>query len=617
MRERAIPYRAIDLDTLPDRQPVLDLLALTRCLLHPADRIAALAVLRAPWCGLTLADLHVLCGSDDPAWNSRTVSALLRERVSLLSADGQRRADGVWAIVDAATRRTSHDRLATTVERAWHTLGGPDCVPAGELSSIREFFRMLAKLENESGMPDAMQVEQQMRRLFAPAPATDDNPVEVLTLFKAKGLEWDVVLIPGLHRCPRQDTPRLVRWMEQAPLDCLQQPGEDSVGSILLAPVKHIAEEKEPINSWIASLSAERDRAELKRLLYVGCTRARQELHLFAECHENKDGALKKAHVQSLLHTAWPVAKSLFEQHRGRQAAGSSRPNVIEMPLQPREALDALPGLIPAIAAEVAGPSLVETHHPEGPARIRLSNFHRLASDWQPQAPAADVPMVSRIESRESGREHPLASHPHASWQKRSVGTVIHALLQPLAQILAAAPTQTEIVHAIEQLEQPAFLQLLQAGIRRQDARHEAQRILHVLQTLASDADARWLLRAHPLPEGIHAEFEIPLTALYRDEVRSIRVDRMFLAGATPHAAGQECLWIVDFKTASLGQRDKDVFLASERELYAEQLQTYGDVLRAMYPNHPEIRLGLYHPLLPHFTWWPYETSDGERAQRL
>ena len=74
LARQGIAFRATDIDPLGERPVVLDLLALTRALAHLADRPAWLAVLRAPWCGLTLGALHSLVGDDREA----TVAELLR-----------------------------------------------------------------------------------------------------------------------------------------------------------------------------------------------------------------------------------------------------------------------------------------------------------------------------------------------------------------------------------------------------------------------------------------------------------------------------------------------------------------------------------------------------------
>ncbi|HEX7952427.1 MAG TPA: UvrD-helicase domain-containing protein, partial [Burkholderiales bacterium] len=57
LKAAGIRFRAVEIEQLGEKQVVQDLYALTRALTHPADRVAWLAILRAPWCGLTLDEL--------------------------------------------------------------------------------------------------------------------------------------------------------------------------------------------------------------------------------------------------------------------------------------------------------------------------------------------------------------------------------------------------------------------------------------------------------------------------------------------------------------------------------------------------------------------------------
>ena len=71
------------------------MLTLFRALHHRADRVHWLALLRAPWCGLVLADLHALAADTKQS----TIWQLMHDaaRIARLSEDGQKR---LWHVRD-------------------------------------------------------------------------------------------------------------------------------------------------------------------------------------------------------------------------------------------------------------------------------------------------------------------------------------------------------------------------------------------------------------------------------------------------------------------------------------------------------------------------------------
>ncbi|HUZ04314.1 MAG TPA: PD-(D/E)XK nuclease family protein, partial [Acidobacteriaceae bacterium] len=362
---------------------------------------------------------------------------------------------------------------------------------------------------------------------------------------------------------------------------------------LFLAPIQHATEEKEPISQWIRQRIARGEEAERKRLFYVACTRARGELHLFAAVAKNEKGEISNPDKRSLLYIAWPFAEEIFAQYASGLATTPTTGNLRTMPqtaIEPES----------DIALAASGQSV-------HPAKLWLSNFRRLPSDWAPSPPLTDVLSATHPEwiVETAGDPAPAFQRPEGSWKARMFGTVVHALLQPLAGILRSNHAQDAAEKAIQNLHRPTLLRLMQGGYAPKDALTAADRILRVLLEVSHDPCAQWLLAAYPNVDSMLPDFEVPLTALVRNAVRSVRLDRMFVAGQEPLTAGNHQLWIVDFKTATHGSGDLAQFLDEQQRQYTDQMHVYAEVVRAAYPQALPIHLGLYYPLLQKFIWWP------------
>jgi ATP-dependent exoDNAse (exonuclease V) beta subunit len=585
LREEGIAFRAVELETLAARQEILDLRALARALLHPLDRVAWLAVFRAPWCGLELRDLHRLCGTDAEArgLEHRAVLAQVEERLPLCQDQPRERAARVVSILRAALAgRYSQPSFSAWIERAWNSLGGSACVDAAGSENARAYFRMLDRVSLDGVDAAGEAMEEQLGRLFAsPDPAVGDRcGIQLMTMHKAKGLGFNVVLLPGLHRRTKNHPPDLIRYLERE---------TPSGPELLAAPIDSAGDDASPLNAWVRRQREHREAEERKRLLYVACTRARQELHLFATATVTKSGL--NGPSGSLLQTAWPALKGNFEQEHAARSAPAA---LVEFPAPPQGLPPESPlgGVLGAVAAATGGSSL-----------------RRLPSDWSPQPAAPNIawcrqgtagaPAVvpSAADSKtERGR-------PQASRSSRILGTTVHALFERAAGLLARGRSASELLGMLKGFRLQANGFARNQGLSPQDAAELAGSAVQALERALADPVGLWILGPR---EGAQAEWS--WTGVIDGAPRTLRVDRSFLAGPAPlveDPSGEpSCLWILDYKTATLGRAGIEEFLKAERRTYAAQLESYAEMLRLALGRDTRMRLGLYYPLLPKLLWW-------------
>ena len=271
LRARGWPVHAVEIDSLEDQQAAQDLAGLTRALLHPADRIAWLAVLRAPWCGLRWADLEALCGDTD-----EPICDLLRQpsRLEHLSEDGCERLADVTSVLTRALDRRHGASLSHWVEQTWRELDGPACLDdeAAQFAA-QQFFALLARAEQHGDLGDPAQLHTLLASVQPQADPPREQGIEIMTMHRAKGLEFDTVVLLGLAREPRPDDPKALQWLARV--------AADGSEDLLIVPAPTSGDTVGArLADFVRRSERERDLAERARLLYVATTRARERLHL-------------------------------------------------------------------------------------------------------------------------------------------------------------------------------------------------------------------------------------------------------------------------------------------------------------------------------------------------
>ncbi len=300
LKKANLAYRAIKIDPLDSRSIIQDMMALTRAMLNPADRVAWLAVLRAPWCGLSLSDLFKLAGNKP----YQTMLDIIKkpEFVTTTSTEGQQRLARITPVLINKVAERKRHTLRRWIESTWLALGGPACLEqASDLEDIAAYFSLLEKLDNGGELANLDNLENHVSKLFAAPNNQADNSLQIMTVHNAKGLEFDTVILPHLERLAPHDEKQLLLWMEK--------PRENTTNALVLAPVNAAGEDSDSIYNYIKEQHKIKSDNEMGRLLYVAATRAKKQLYLFfsLSAKNKEENTTTNTKARSLLDKLWPA----------------------------------------------------------------------------------------------------------------------------------------------------------------------------------------------------------------------------------------------------------------------------------------------------------------------
>ncbi len=561
-----ITWHATEIDPLANRMVITDLLSLTKAILDPADRISWLSILRAPWCGLCQHDLWLIANA--PLQQSGNIDA---QHTAVVAKDSRQYTNVIWqqarqfksiagltvhgnkaltrfvTVMEAVWQQRFHKPLRQTIEGAWFMLGGPaTAANPTDLIDVASFFTQLEHYDWAKNQTDINEFEQAIHRLYAAPQAASNAKLQVMTIHKSKGLEFDTVIIPGLDKITKADDKQLLVWQERISLSGEKQ--------LLLSPLTQAGALDDSLYAFIASENKRKALLENNRLLYVGATRAIKKLYLLANVKSTPAGETASPAKTSLLSPIWHAIKEQI-------IYPDNDDQTLKAELQVQTSL-----------FDVIDNSI---EHDQG-----LTHLMRLKSTWE-------LPKLMRGEllKRYRGDEfsHIKDNMPTlttASWLAHT-GTVIHRILR---QIVIDGIDKWDIDKINRQ--KPFWRsQLSQMGVSDDLTGEAIGRIELAITQILSDTTGKWIL------DSSHQDSACELSLNYwdNDEVKQLTIDRTFVE--------KDIRWIIDYKsTEPEPGQPLHQFLRQQETAYYNQLTSYAQLMQKMGPQ--AVMTALYFPLI-------------------
>ncbi len=482
-----ITFQAVEIEALEDRQVVQDLLSLTHALHHRANRVHWLAILRAPWCGLNLTDLYALAHHDQTS----TIWTLIQNEslVNTLSTDGQARLRHVRDILTEAFATQGRMPTSHWVRGIWLLLNGSACLwEQADITDVQAFFSCLDALDrNDEFSPERMAIE--VTKLFA-TPDVQGEQIQMMTIHKSKGLEFDTVILPGLGATTGGNN-------SEKPLMLWEEVLLDGKTELLAAPYipKGVRDKtKVSVYDYLETLEAEREANEAVRVLYVAATRAERALHLVGIANQNAKGEIKPT-KNTYLDALWLTVSASYEACE-------------------------VPAITKDTGADIANftPQLIRLQNLQIPTILQAKTTSESAqskSQTKPQNMADDIPNLAA-----------------------DSGSLAHLYLEMIAKEGLAHWPAIRMDTCLQSMQ----FWLLQRGHAKTEVEKQIPHIIAALKTVLTSPQGLWLLTPRA-----SAQTELSITTMDdNSQPQEHRIDLTFIED--DQITKTKTRWIIDFK---------------------------------------------------------------------
>jgi len=280
LRYLNISYTCEDINDFFYGGPVNDIMSVLRLAAHPLDSASYAEMLRSPFAGLSLAGtavcLSVFNNAENPVVFDNEPLNFLDETDSEKYKHGQN-------IFSSIREKAVTESISSLITELWYKEGyryetewNPSTNVYSELYDYLFHRAVKTDAANEglASFTDSMRKRRDSggRLTNIEIPLERPGAVHLMTIHKSKGLEFPVVFLCGCGRTSQSDKSEDVFFTEKT-------------GVVFSPPLPESCDSIKNIRKnflWEQSIheKKQKDTAELRRLLYVGMTRAEKELYL-------------------------------------------------------------------------------------------------------------------------------------------------------------------------------------------------------------------------------------------------------------------------------------------------------------------------------------------------
>jgi ATP-dependent helicase/nuclease subunit A len=566
LRRRGIPYTVISGGGFFDKQEVLDVLNMLRVLLYPDDEEALTGILRSPIAGVRDDTLYFMTRG-----HSLSQGLAQAEEIEVIDESERAILLHVRQMIERLRQVRDRVRIPELIGRFLDASSYPALLLADPVHGTQRYanLKKLMDLARDfsarpffslSDFIDYMNElkEKEAREAESSIDEESSDTVRIMTIHKAKGLEFPVVFLPDLGRkSGGKNGPLLV---------------DTELGIGIRVPNDQGGLENCSLRTPIVEWNKIKDLNEEKRLFYVACTRAKDFLLLSGMIDFPKSAKSNATFPLAWLKEALDIREDNYTEDL---PYGDRKIKVSPEPPSPhRGAVDGktwidlypsiLRGKLPPVPTEESVPSFIEQagHTPEilPPHRFTVSQL----LDYKHCPRGYELSIIQGISepSREEERYIPSGG--------RELGSLVHGMLQRWDM----APYS---------MEETVERELQRSGLTERERRELHPKTMRLVQSFA-DMDI-----AAEIRDASEVRTEVPFF---------LKVDRFQVEGVIDklYRNREGRLTIIDYKTDRVSAGE----VPEKADKYRFQLALYALAAARLFGEPVETLLLFLHPGIVH-----------------